>query len=172
MTAREVFDGSDGEVTRKYYADLCGKGPIGIIAMNLFRAQKCSARAKVYRGGIRGQGSYKRMAYDRKAYSMSELCRTLAEHGAKLGFAYGWRTDPKTVFGERASWVLYVDIPDHGQASFHSPSRGVGPDYTADWDQASSSEVNILAFCDFVVTGAVQSRWTAVAVDDGRSLWD
>lgn len=56
MDAITVFEGSDGELTKTYYAELSKRGPIGEVAMNLFRAQKCSERAKVYRGGIRGKG--------------------------------------------------------------------------------------------------------------------
>ena len=44
-----------------------------------------------------------------------------------------------------ASWVLYVELPA-GQVSFHSPTRGTGPDYTRDWDQQHASEERIIAF--------------------------
>jgi hypothetical protein len=70
--AAEVYAGSNGEVTRAYYAELERRGPLGMVAMNLFRAQKCSARAKVYRG--RG---FKRDAYDRKNWSLGLLCTYL-----------------------------------------------------------------------------------------------
>lgn len=149
MKAFEVYLGSDGELTRRYYAELEKRGPIGIVALNLFRAQKCSARAKVYRGGIRGRGSYKGMAYDRKSWSMSNLCQALGEHGDSLGIAWGWREDSGVLFGERASWVLYVDLPN-GQVSFHSPTRGSGPDYPHEWDQSKLSAERIVAFCDAV----------------------
>ncbi len=134
MNPLDVYKASDGEATKALYARLEAAGPIGIIAMNLFRACKCSERAKAYRGGIRGRGSFKSMAYDRKAWSMQNLATALAEHGAALGFAWGWKEDPETLFGERASWVLYIDTPQ-GQCSFHSPDRGAGPDYPSGWDQ-------------------------------------
>lgn len=145
MRAREVFDGSDGLKTRAYYADLEKRGPIGQAAVRLFRAQKTSTRAKLYRGR-----SYKSAAYDVKSWSMGELCRVLAEHGDSLGIAYGWKRDPNTVFGEEPSWVLYCDLASYGQVSFHSPSRGAGPDYPGTWDGQHLSEHRILVFCDRV----------------------
>src|SRR5262245_13257310 len=103
MNARTVYDGSDGELTKRYYAELEKRGAIGIVAMNLFRAQKCSARAKVYRGGIRGRGSYKDLAYQRKSWSMILLCEVLEKHGAELAIVYGWKQDPATSFGMQPS---------------------------------------------------------------------
>lgn len=152
MRAIEVYRRSDGEATRAYYAQLALAGPRGVIAVNLFRAQKCSARAKVYRGGIAGQGSYKRMAYDRKSWSMDQLCAALAQHGAALGMGWGWKRDPATLFGGSESWVLYVELPQ-GQVSFHSPSRGAGPEYAGEWDGMKASELRILQFCDAVGDG-------------------
>ena len=151
MRAIEVYRGSDGEVTRAYYAQLVAKWRIGTIAMNLFRAQKCSSRAKVYRGGIRGQGSYRSMAYDRKAYSLQELSKALLE-ASDLGIRFGWAMDFDTPLGGRPSWVLYIDLPN-GQVSFHSPTRYGGPDYSGKWDGRRSSEYRILAFCDAVNDG-------------------
>jgi len=98
--------------------------------VNLFRAQKCSTRAKVYRGGLRGIGSFRSLAYQRKAWSMKNLCDCLAEHGSELGINFGWKRDPNTPLHDAPSWVLYVDLPQ-GQVSFHSPTRYAGPDYPA-----------------------------------------
>lgn len=91
------------------------------------------------------------MAYDRKNWSMGNLCQCLTEHGASLGIAWGWKIDPKEV---RHRWVLYVDLP-HGQASFHSERRGIGPDYAGKWDHTGASEDRIIAFCDEVI-GAME----------------
>ena len=146
MKALTVYQGSDGELTKQYYTELEKRGPMGIVAVNLFRAQKCSSRAKVYRGGIRGQGSYKSMAYDRKQWSMNNLVKALGEHSESLGIAYGWKEDPATTAFE---WVLYVDLPT-GQVSFHSPTRGTGPDYSGDWDGQKLSADRIVQFCDRV----------------------
>src|SRR5207253_3086437 len=110
------------------YAELEKRGPAGLVAVNLFRAQKCSTRAKVYRGR-----SYRDMAYDRKSWSMGNLVEILKLHGAALAIAFGWRADPLTPFGDAPSWVLYIDLPQ-GQVSFHSPSRGEGPEYICAWD--------------------------------------
>jgi hypothetical protein len=146
MKASDVFSGSDGSLTRAYYARLLLRGPMGIIAMNLFRAQKCSTRAKKYRGGIAGKGSYRDMAYDRKNYSMRELCKALLEYGEQVKIRFGWKQDPRQ---PHASWVLYVDLPQ-GQVSFHCTERFAGPDYAGDWDQQRASQIRILRFCDDV----------------------
>jgi hypothetical protein len=125
-----IYEGSDGEATRGLYSRLEALGPIGEIAVNLFRAQKCSSRAKVYRGGIRGQGSYRRMAYDRKQWSIENLCRVLTEHAEGVGIQWGWREDPAEAVHR---YVLFVELPP-GQVSFHTAPRGSGPDYPKEWD--------------------------------------
>lgn len=142
ISALAVYLGSDGEFTKLYYA--------GIVALNLFRAQKCSARAKVYRGGIRGQGSFRGMAYDKKQWSMKCLCEQLEKSAGELGIVWGWKEDPiAEQSGDPNSWVLYVELPN-GQVSFHSPSRGVGPDFAGEWDRQRQSQERIIAFCDLV----------------------
>ncbi len=139
-----IYHGSDGEATKLLYSQLSALGPLGVVAMNLFRACKCSERAKVYRGGIRGQGSYRRMAYDRKQWSIGNLCTTLAEHAAGLGIVWGWKEDPATI---NYPWVLYLDLPT-GQVSFHSQFRGTGPNYPCDWDgQRGASPQRVIDFC-------------------------
>jgi hypothetical protein len=150
MKAIEVLGQNDGEVTKAYYAELASRGPIGRVAVALFRSQKRSSRAKDYR-----RGKYRRLAYDVKQWSLDQLCRELAEHGAELGITYGWRQDPDTIFGGDPSWVLYCDLPQ-GQVSFHSPSRGKGPDYLTDWDRSKASAERIVAFCDSVMGGGRQ----------------
>jgi hypothetical protein len=120
-----VFDGSDGDATRALYAELETLGAVGTIAVNLFRAQKSSSRAKVYRGG-----GYRGMAYDRKGWALDNLCTALGEHAAHLGIAWGWGEDEKQ---EVHKHVLYVDLPT-GQVSYHSGSCGYGPRYNGAWD--------------------------------------
>jgi hypothetical protein len=149
IRASVVYAGSDGDLTKAYYVQLEQHGPVGVIAMNLFRAQKCSARAKVYRGG-----GFKGMAYERKNWSMANLSRALIENAAtvceQLGIAWGWKEDPAQ---EYHSWVLYVDLPT-GQCSFHARSRGEGPDYLGEWDRVPHASADrILAFCDWVIGG-------------------
>jgi hypothetical protein len=159
MDALEVYAGSDGEVTKRYYSLLALSGTIGSIGMNLFRAQKASARAKVYRGGIRGKGSYRQMAYDRKGWSMEQLCKVLVLHAEEFGIRFGWKRDPKIQFGP--NWVLYVDLPE-GQVSFHSPARYDGPDYPAEWDGIKDASVTrILAFCNRIVRERLECPETA-----------
>jgi len=142
MTAIEVYAGSNGELTKQYYAELSAVGEIGKVAMNLFLAQKCSSRAKVYRGR-----HYKNDAYARKQWSIDQLCEILEQVQKTLKLPYGWKEDPEVLFGEKSSWVLYVDLPN-GQVSFHCPSRGDGPDYESEWDRKHESESRILHFCD------------------------
>jgi hypothetical protein len=81
MNVSTIYHGSDGEATKLLYETLAtlpnGRAMHGLIAMNLLRAQKASARAKVYRGGVRGQGSYKGMAYAKKNWSLAQLCDAL-----------------------------------------------------------------------------------------------
>lgn len=150
MRATGVFQTSEAEVTKRYYAELSRRGELGLVALNLFRAQKCSARAKLYRGGIRGIGSYRSMAYQRKSWSMKNLGAILELHGEQLGIVWGWKRDPKTPIGGEASWVLYVDLPHNGQVSFHAPAKGAGPIYAGEWDGQKKSLERILAFCDRV----------------------
>lgn len=144
MNAIEVFKQQDGKITKSYYATLDAKGPAGQIATALFRAQKRSTAAKRYRGR-----RFRSEAYSVKSWSMDELCRLLTLHGTALGIRWGWKEDWETVFGENCSYVLYVDIP-FGQVSFHSPQRGIGPDYRGEWDKSKESLSRTLAFCDGV----------------------
>lgn len=127
MNVYKIYEGSDGKATQALYDHLGTFGPVGIVAVNLFRASKCSARAKVYRG--RG---YRDAAYGRKEWSIKNLCQTLKENAEPLGIGYGWKIDPKQ---DLHKWVFYVDIPT-GQVSFHTDRRGDGPDYAGDWDGA------------------------------------
>jgi hypothetical protein len=120
-----VYQGSNGDATRALYVRLEALGAAGTIAVNLFRAQKSSERAKVYRGG-----GYRGMAYDRKQWSLDNLCTALAEHAAALGIEWGWGEDSETI---GFTQVLYVELPT-GQVSFHAPTRGTGPDHARPWD--------------------------------------
>jgi hypothetical protein len=130
-----VFDGSDGDATKALFARLEARRPIGVVAMNLFRACKNSARAKVYRGGVRGRGSFKAMAYERKAWAIDNLAKALDAHADALGIRWGWAIDPAQSFHRD---VLYVDLPN-GQVSFHTAPRGQGPDYPDAWDGVSGA---------------------------------
>ncbi len=134
-TIVRTYFGSNGDATKALYAELEMLGAPGIVAINLFRACKNSARAKVYRGR-----SYRDAAYDRKQWSMDNLCRILVAEADKLGIAWGWGYDAKATGFEH---VLYVEIPT-GQMSFHTERRGDGPDYAGKWDgvrQASPDRI-------------------------------
>ena len=151
---QHVYSASDGALTKRFYAELETRGFIGRVAVALFRAHKCSSRAKVYRGGIRGKGSFKSMAYDRKAWSLAQLCELL-ERENPMGIVWGWKRDP---MGGPHAWVLYVEIPT-GQVSFHSPDRGKGPDYQGEWDGLrGAGEGRVVEFCRSVLSTSPQQQ--------------
>lgn len=144
-----VYNGSSAEATRALYARLEAMPPRGPIAMNLMRACKASERAKVYRG------RYVRAAYDKKDWSIGELCSAIARTYAEdVIQSWGWGWDAKAVNFEN---VLYIIIPGSGQVSFHTALRRDGPDYPGKWDGAKGTAV--LRIC----------RWVE-AVLDGRDL--
>ena len=148
-----VYEGSNGDLTKALYQRLEAVGPIGVIAMNLFRAQKCSERAKVYRGR-----RYKDAAYGRKQWSMDNLAAALTEHAEALGIAWGWAIDPEQAYH---NVVLYIEIPT-GQVSFHTDARGKGPNYLAPWDGVRGiSPTRICRFCADVLAGAEDRRVAA-----------
>ncbi len=120
-----VYEGSDGNATKALYDTLHRLGPVGFVAANLFRAQKNSARAKVYRGR-----RYKGAAYDRKDWAIGNLARSLSDCGDQAGITWGWGEDDKQPFHKT---VLYIDLPT-GQVSFHTSARGAGPNYAGAWD--------------------------------------
>lgn len=126
-----IYEASNADATRALYADLERLGAMGTIAVNLFRAQKASQRAKVYRGG-NGHGSYRSQAYGKKQWSMDQLAAALTAHGRDFDLRWGWQEDAAQPFH---IWVLYVDLPE-GQVSFHTADRGQGPDYPHPWDRA------------------------------------
>ena len=145
--AGEVYETSDGALTRKFLLELEQRGPAGVVAALLFKAQKASRRAKRYGGAGRGRLSFRELSYERKGESLKELTAALTEHGAALGITFGWGRDE----GQCNPWVLYVDLPGLGQVSFHSPERYDGPDYPGEWDGARASEERIINFCQKVI---------------------
>jgi hypothetical protein len=143
--AREVYEASDGKLTVAFYRRLCARGPAGIIAMNLMRAQKTSSRAKVYRGR-----QYRNASYETKNYSLDQLCVALEKDSC--GIKWGFGSDDNT---PGFVWVVYADLPGIGQVSFHTDHRGDSlrwPNYDGIWDGAKGmSESRILEFCDAVL---------------------
>lgn len=141
MLAAAVFNQNDGDVTKAYYAKLNGMGPMGQLAVALFRAQKRSTAAKTYRG--RG---FRSAAYEVKNWSLSEVVRILYSLGER--FAWGWREDTHHK-AKGYPWVLYVDLPT-GQCSFHTAERLAGPDYEGEWQPGKGSAATIMEFCDSI----------------------
>jgi hypothetical protein len=146
-----IYAGSNGEATKALYARLEAVGLQGVIALNLFRASKCSDRAKVYRGR-----NYKGAAYDRKNWSMENLCKVLAADDQT--FVWGWGIDDKArAGGSPHHHVLYLETP-RGQVSFHSDHRGEGPDYAGAWDGfRGTSALRICQFCSDLLTPAEEN---------------
>lgn len=149
--ARKCFEGSHGGQTRKFLSHLEKRGQIGGLAAQLFRVQKASTRAKVYRGGIDhhdgGMTSFRDLAYDKKDECIETLCEMLTADSC--GMEWGWKYDPKNPI---APEVLYVETPN-GQVSFHSTERYEGPDFPGEWDKSHSSGERIIQFCQDVFDG-------------------
>ena len=137
MNVHEIYAGSNGEATRALYARLETLGPAGIIALNLFRAQKCSARAKLYR-----RSAHKREAYGRKTWSLQNLCAALEKHAAALEITWGWKEDPGQEFH---CWVLYVVLPG-GQVSFHNAAPIGDQRFAGEWDGSRDSAGRIVLY--------------------------
>lgn len=143
-TVRNIYHGSNGDQTKALYERLATLGPVGEVALNLFRACKNSERAKVYRGR-----RYRGAAYDRKSWAVENVCTVLETHASSLGIVWGWQRDDSTPGFE---WVLYVDIL-FGQVSFHAPSRGIGPDYLNSWDgEKGASPERVIRWCESLLT--------------------
>jgi hypothetical protein len=150
-----IFQGSDARATIALYDDLMTLGPAGHVAVELFRAQKASSRAKVYRRGFKGR------AYDKKEWAMTNLAVALAEHG---GLRWGWKQDPAREFH---NWVLYVDLPN-GQVSFHAAERGEGQIYPGDWDGVKN--MSPTRICRFIADlFAIQNADSAGQTPTARS---
>lgn len=154
--ARNCYEGSHGGQTRKLLSSLEKCGQLGFLAAQLFRIQKASSRAKVYRGGINhrdgARTSYRYLAYDKKDECIETLCKRLTADSC--GMKWGWKPDPNNPVAPN---VLYVETPN-GQVSFHSPERYEGPDYPGEWDGLSGSEKRIVQFCQDVFDGGQDGR--------------
>jgi hypothetical protein len=151
MSARNVFDGSDAAVTRRYLKTLEARDD-GIVAAMLFRAQKASYRAKHYRGSTQDRfgrlRSFREIAYDRKSESLAGLCKILLKFWPAA--KWGWGRDPGQ---PDCPHVLYIELPT-GQVSFHSVGRFEGPDFAGEWDHARGTSADrIIQFCDNVMNG-------------------
>lgn len=139
----KIYQGSNGDATRMLYRDLDRMGPMGIIGMNLFRACKCSERAKAYRKGP----GYRTEAYARKDWSVQNLARALQADTAH-GLTWGWAIDADLQARlDPHHHILYVDLPT-GQVSFHIGQRYEGPDYSGEWDGEKGSAADRI--CRFV----------------------
>jgi hypothetical protein len=129
VSVMAIYRDSDDNATKALYAELHKHGAPGFVAVNLFRAMKCSERAKVYRGH-----GYKSAAYDRKQWSINNLAACLVVHASALGIVWGWREDPEQ---RKHNQTIYIELPHGiGQVSFHTELCDKGPDFPGEWDGA------------------------------------
>lgn len=156
-----VYGASDGDATTTLYDELRAMGPVGEIALNMFRAQKNSARAKMYRPGRFG---FRSDAYARKNDSIHRLTDALALHAASAGIVWGWLEDDTR---DVHNWILYVDLPT-GQVSFHTVARGQGPNYKGRWDGVrQAAPPRICHWIASLFDPAAASQWPAGGVSVG-----
>lgn len=122
-----VYYGSDGAATRKFCSTLEKISHLGKIAAQLFRSQKASSKAKVYRGSLKrssgSRTSYRDLAYQRKGECLTKLCDLLSEDSC--GLIWGWGRDKNTNMHTPRN-VIYIELPQ-GQVSFHSNGKCKGP---------------------------------------------
>jgi hypothetical protein len=70
----------------------------------------------------------------------------------------------------RVPWVVYFDLPT-GQVSFHSVTRGMGPDYSAPWDGSrNASALRIESAISAVVAGPTPVACSPVSRQQDRVM--
>ena len=156
MNAREAFQSRTASVTTRYQNGLLLRGELGQIAFGLFRAQKRSTVAKGYR-----RRAHKQKSYDGKHEAMRYLDAVLNLSAALNGIVWGWKEDRAQEFHNQ---VLYVDLPLHGQVSFHSDRALSSHRYGGSWDSSRASKDVVIEFCD--------SAWESEPQGDGLSGGD
>ncbi|MEO8270377.1 MAG: hypothetical protein ABI557_11705 [Aureliella sp.] len=142
MDAKKAFASKDAKQTILFQDRLISRGHAGQVAFGLFRASKRSQRAKSYRRGMRAS------AYDAKSNALQHLDSALSRWGQELGIEWGWNIDPSQPVHR---FVLYVDLPKHGQASFHAGKAESETVYRKDWSGKRDSAEVVLAYCQEVL---------------------
>ena len=142
MHAVDAFKTTKADETVAYQNELILRGELGQIAFGLFRAQKRSTKAKSYRGAMR------RNSYDGKGEALQYLDAALTLWDAEFGINWGWKKDPKQEYHNQ---VLYVELPGHGQCSFHSSAAAGPKQFGGEWDSSKPVIETVLEFCDFVI---------------------
>lgn len=147
LTEGRRIAAAKGAYTR-WKNNILTRTPYGRFLLALENAQKASDSAKSraanglrmhdYRDGSRyWRANYRRsrdareLDYKRKSEAVAEACQL----APVAGTTFGWRKDG----GGVVPWVVYFELPGIGQASFHSPERGAGPDYSGVWDGLKGS---------------------------------
>ena len=141
MKAQEAFDSRVASVTLGYQNELIMRGEPGQLAFGLFRAQKRSTRAKQYRR------RWKSQTYQGKSDALRFVDAALTAWAELLQVQWGWATDP----GQQVhNQILYVEIPNVGQCSYHSERRFSAKEFPGQWDRGCSRET-VLRYCDMVM---------------------
>lgn len=144
-----IYAHSGGEETQALFAELEALGAMGVLAKNLFRAQKCTQRALDQAATV-----WAHYAMGRKRWALDQLLDQLrVTPPAELpGITYGWVSDLDAGDPERP-YALVVTLPT-GTVSFRSKILHPGPTLPrAAWDGADMPTIvaRILAFVDLVL---------------------
>lgn len=142
MQAIQAFEAKNASQTVAYQNELLNRGDLGQIAFGLFRAQKRSTRAKTYRRSMRQE------SYAAKSEALKYLDAGLHQWAEDHGIEWGWRGDPSQTYHNQ---VLYVQLPGHGQCSFHSERAFSKQRFYGDWDSTRPVVETVLAYCDAVM---------------------
>lgn len=145
MRAVDAFKTKNAAETVEFQNKLIVRGEIGQVAFGLFRAQKRSTKAKEFRGSMR------RAAYDGKGEALKYLDSALALWADMLGISWGWRRDPVQAYHDQ---VLYVDLPNGRQCSFHSDRALSDKQFEGEWIKGKPVFESVLEFADHVMETA------------------
>lgn len=156
--AVDVYNSSEADLTRAYYALLERHGIVGNIATHVFRATKCSKQIAKHKH----EPQYRIGAIERKEYAINSLTTLLWQHRFKIGYQWGWDIDHTN---KEAPNVLYLTLPT-GTIAFHSPNmpRGrfrkelqiaasVPAEYVGRYGDLRA--MRVFRFCDRIVAGEI-----------------
>jgi len=141
--ALEAFETRSRDKTVEFQNDLLCRGRAGQLAFGLFRAQKRSTLAKTYRRHNDRQSSY-----DGKNEALQYLDAVLSRWGAAMKIEWGWQVDRKT---EVHQHVLYVQLTDKRQCSFHSGKCYSEKAFPDQWIPKPPVVDTVLWYCDAVL---------------------
>jgi hypothetical protein len=144
MRAREVYDGSDGELTKRYYAALAERGVIGfdrdesLPCTEVLRPGEALSRRRVQRRSVRPEELVMGLLCSRAGAAM---------RGARNRVRVEGRSQ-----GRRTTSGCSTSTCPPAKCSFHAAAHGEGPDYSRATGTGSIQRAErILAFCDQVI---------------------